>query len=337
MDIPGNKVAVERAVPQPEQRQEEVMPAGTVVGAFAGYLRRPKPTRQGLTAMFFGENGPDADTICALHLTRFQDALVKVAVWGVKDKDGILFKSEDGKPPLLTEFIASIRRPDPSMHGQTAMFFGVNGPNADAISILNQSRLLDSLVFVEITKADPGMTPADIRIQTPEEALAEQMNRRTPAEMKEIEKQQKRAAEAIRLLRLAQFFQSEVIWHKLGTETQFQEWITQQVCCHPGTTPCNNTPVEAFHIPGARGYHKVPLCREHLPLWSRGEAQAGAQQPLAFLETRHTSLIQRWAEIRLREAMNIPAGYDPTPQAIYDWAIINQVANLIPRSFMALL
>lgn len=324
-------------VPQPTQGTDDHIPAGTVVGAFAGYLRRPKSSSQGLTAQFFGENGPDADTICALHLTRYQDCLVKVAVWGIKDKDGRLLQEAEGKNPLLTEFIASIKRPAPSMHGQTAMFFGSNGPNADAINTLNQTRVLDSLVFVEITKADPGMTPADIQIATPDEALAEQANRLTPNETRAIAQQQKKAAEAIRLLRVAQFFQSEVVWSALGNEQNYSEWVAQQVCCHPGNVPCNNVPVVPFKIPGGKRYQAVPLCREHAAQWDRGEGFAGAQQPMAFLQTRHTSLIQRWAEIRLREALRVPEGFDPTPQAIYDWALMNRIANLIPNTFNGLL
>ena len=328
---------VARFVPQPEQGEEGYIPAGTVVGAFAGYLRRPKSSGQGLTAQFFGENGPDADTICALHLTRYQDCLVKVVVWGIKDKDGKLLQDAEGKNPLLTEFIASIKRPAPSMHGQTAMFFGGNGPNADAINMLNQTRVLDSLVFVEITKADPGMTPADIQIATPDQALAEQANRRTPNETKAIAQQQRKAAEALKLLRLAQFFQSEVVWSALGTEQNYNEWLTQQVCCHPGNIPCNQMPVEPFKIPGGKRFQVVPLCREHGAQWDRGEGVAGAQQPLAFLHTRNTSLIQRWAEIRLRDALEVPDGFDPTPPAIYDWALRNKVANLIPNTFNGLL
>lgn len=337
MYTPGNTQQADRFVPQPEQDNEDHIPAGTVVGAFAGYLRRPKSSGQGLTAQFFGENGPDADTICALHLTRYQDCLVKVVVWGIKDKDGKLLQ-EGGKNPLLTEFIASIKRPAPSMHGQTAMFFGPNGPNADAINALNQTRFLDSLVFVEITKADPGMTPADIQISTPQEALAEQANRRTPNENRAIAQQQKKAAEALRLLRLAQFFQNEAVWSVLGTEQHYNDWLTQQVCCHPGTVPCNETPVMPFKIPGGKRYHVVPLCRHHAAQWDRGEgSSAGAQQPLAFLHTRHTSLIQRWAEIRLRQALNVPEGFDPTPNAIYDWAIQNKLTTMIPRTFDGLL
>lgn len=324
-------------VPQAETAAEDFIPAGTSLGAFAGYMRRPKSSGQGLTAQFFGENGPDADTICALHLTRFQDCLVKVSVWGLKDKDGKRMRGEDGKNPLLTEFIALVKRPAPSMHGQTALFFGENGPNSDAISTLNQTRYLDSLVFVEITKADPGQTPADIQISTPEEALEEQGNRLTPTEMKSIQQQQRKAAEALKLLRMAQFFQSEVVWSHLGTEQQYYDWIRLQSCCHPGNLPCDQTPVEAFKIPGTQRYRIVPLCREHAAQWDRGEGYAGAQQPLAFLQTRHTSLIQRWAEDRLRKELKVPEGFDPTPAAIYDWAIRKNLTKMIPRSFDALL
>lgn len=334
---PHETESKDRFVPQSEDGSGEFIAAGTALGAFAGYLRRPKPSGQGLTAQMFGENGPDADTICALHLTRFQDCLVKVSVWGLKDKDGRRMRGEDGSNPLLAEFIATVKRPAPSMHGQTALFFGENGPNSDAISVFNQTRYLDSLVYVEITKADPGQIPADIKASTPEKALTEYANRLTPAEQQAIKQQQRKAAEAIKLLRVAQFFQSESIWSLLGTQQNYTQWIEHQACCHPGNVTCDNSPVEAYKIPGGRSYQVVPLCREHAALWDRGEGTAGAQKPLAFLQTRHLSLIQRWAEERLREVLKVPKGYDPTPSAIYDWAIERRVTQMIPHSFNALL
>ena len=99
----------DRFVPQTQDESGEFIPAGTMLGAFAGYLRRPKSSSQGLTAQVFGENGADADTICALPLPRIQDWLVKVAVWGLKDKDGRRLRDDQGKNPLLTEFIAMVK------------------------------------------------------------------------------------------------------------------------------------------------------------------------------------------------------------------------------------
>ena len=335
---PNNTPTPAQIVPQLTSKlDDDFIPTGTPMGAFAGYLRRPKSSSQGLTAQFFGENGPDADTICALHLTRYQEALVKVSVWGLKDSDGKLLRGNDGKSPLLTEFIARVRRPAPSMPGQTALFFGENGPNADAINILNETRVLDSLVYVEITKADPGQTPAEITVATPDEALAEQQNRLTPVEIKSIQQQQRKAAEARRLLRMAQFFMNEVVWSTLGSEQQFHAWVGQQSCCHPGNLPCDQSPIVAHKIPGGKRYGVVPLCREHAVLWDRGEGTSGAQQPLAFLETRRTSLVQRWAEDRLHNVLKVPNGFDPTPQAILDWAVINKLSHIIPRSFDGLL
>ena len=313
-------------------------PAGTPLGGFSGYLRRAKPSSQGLLAQIFGENGTDSDFICVLGLTKFLDALVKVSVWGLKDSQGHPMKDQDQKPPLLSEFIARIRRPSPSNLGQTALFFGENGANADAINKLNVSRLLDSLVYIEISKADPGQTPAEIKTATPQEALEEQNKRLTPAEQKARKGQQQKAAEALKILRLNQFFQTEAVWEALGSPQSYYNWVTHQSCCHPGTMPCDQTPVEAFTIPGGKSaYYVVPLCRQHAQEWRDGQIGMAAQTPLAFLNTRHISLIQRWAEESLRTALKVPQGYDPTPTAIFDWAVRHKFSNLMPRQFTGLL
>lgn len=313
-------------------------PAGTTLGAFSGYLRRAKPSSQGLLAQFFGENGPDSDVICVLGLTKFLDALVKVSVWGLKDSQGNLMRGEDRKPPLLTEFIARIRRPSPSNLGQTALFFGENGSNADAINKLNESRLQDSLVYIEISKADPGQTPAEIQTLTPEAALEEQTSRLTPQEKKAQQGQQRKAAEALKILRLNQFFQNEAVWEQLGSPQVYRHWVEHQSCCHPGDAPCDQTPVEAFTIPGDKSaYSVVPLCRQHAQDWRNSQISLAAQTPLAFLHTRHISLIQRWAEERLRHELKVPTGYDPTPNVLFDWTVRHKFSNLIPRSFTGLL
>lgn len=310
---------------------------GDVIGSFLGFLRRAKATKHGLTAQIFGENGNDADFITALHLTRYLDASVKVSIWMVKDKNGRM-SNENGKQPLICEFIGRIRRPTASDMGQTAQFFGENGPNADAINVLNESRYLDALVLVEIQKATPGLTAADITTSEPTEELEQGKTRLTAAEETQLKQHQKRADQAITALRQHGFFRNEAVLRALGTEQDYQEWLCSQTCCHPqpGMGVCHQGPVVPMEVVNGRMklFSQVPMCVEHRDQWmSEAPPEIGSQGGQAFLVSQTMRYVQRWAQEALRKKLNVPAGYLPSPSLIFGWAAEHQLRGMLPGTF----
>lgn len=308
---------------------------GDHIGGFSGYLRRPKSTSAGLQAMIFGENGQDADFIAVLHLSHYQDLPVKVSVWMIKDKDGRLM-SVNGKFPLLAEFVASVRRPAASTAGQTAQFFGKNGPNADAINVLNKSEFLDAFVYVEMQLADEEKEAKEIATPDPSQDLRQEAaTRLVPAEAKELKKQQRRAEEATRILQVSGFFRDLGLWTSLGTETDYQAWLETQACCHPGQQPCDHRPVVAFPIPGAaaKRYNFVGLCAEHAAHWEAGDS--GVNNPIAFLQSRQVALTQAWARDALRRAIDVPEGYELVPQKVHAWAMDKRIT--LPPAYLTFL
>ena len=310
---------------------------GDTIGAFSGYLRRPKSTSAGLFAYFFGENGSDADIISALHLTHYQELPAKVSVWMVKDKNGKL-KKTDGGYPLLAQFIASIRRPLPSMSGQTAQFFGSNGANADAISVLNKSEYLDALVYVEIQLASMGSAAEQIQTAVPVQELSQEEGRLVPEEERKVRKMQKYAEEADRVLTIAGFYRNSAVLSVLGSNFDYQAWLEMQPCCHPGDAPCQGGNVQDFAIPGGAGrkYWFVPLCEEHRKEWTEG-GQSGVLNPMHFLQSRQSYFLQAWARERLHQELKVP-GAIPIPAArLYSWALEKKVQSAIPHSFLGLL
>lgn len=336
MSYSPNPIANQKYVPA-EQHSEDILQVGDSLGSFTGFLRRPKSTSSGLIAQFFGENGRDADVIAALHLTRFLDAHVKVTVWMVKDRVGRLKKTENGHHKL-TEFIAVIRRPQPSNMGQVAQFFGANGPNADAINVLNQSDFLDALVFVEMHQAVAGMTVHDLVTLHPTEELEEQSKRRTASEQQDFKKMQKRAQEGLRILETSGFFRNEAILALLGRDSDYMEWLATQPCCHPGSQPCSAQPVVAWAVPGGRRWAAIPLCRDHADQWENNTAVLpDGSSPLAFAQTQNIHYRQRWARFALNKQLRVPNDSLPTPGAIYTWAVDQKVQSFIPLSFKALL
>lgn len=318
------------------ESSEDILQVGDSLGSFVGYLRRPKSTSSGLIAQFFGENGEDADVISALHLTRFLDAHVKVTVWMMKDRMGRVMKT-NGEYKKLTEFIGVIRRPQPSNMGQVAQFFGENGPNADAINILNQSVYLDALVYVEMHQAVLGMMVEDLVTDSPGQVLEEKSQRMTSTEQAEFKKVQKRAQEGMRMLEMSGFFRQDSVLAVLGRETDYDEWLSTQPCCHPGNQPCTNQPVVAWQVPGTKRYSKIPLCAEHAAQWDDNSVTLpDGSAPLAFAQSQQIYYVQRWARFALNKKLNIPQDRLPTPGAVFTWALDKKVQGFIPSSFKAL-
>lgn len=314
---------------------------GDTIGSFLGFLRRAKATRHGLTAQVFGENGTDADFITTLHLTRYLDALVKVSVWMVKDKSGRLF-NDKGQQPLLAEFIGRVRRPQSSDMGQTALFFGENGANADAINRLNESRYLDALVLVELQKAVPGLVATDIPTHAPTEELEAGKERLTAEEANTLKKHQKRAEQVQTLLRQSGFFSQSPVLQALGTPADYREWLCAQACCHPqpGKGVCQQGPVHPMEVLGTRlgAYSAIPLCGEHREMWeSDAPPDVGAQGGQAFLSSQALMFVQRWAQDALRRALKVPAGFAASPNLVYIWTTDHRLRGHLPSGFTALM
>jgi hypothetical protein len=306
---------------------------GDPLGSFVGYLRRPKASAAGLLAQIFGENGNDADVIAALHLTRFLDQPTKVTVWMLKDRNGRSMK-KDGQWPKLAEFVGLIRRPSPSQNGQVAMFFGENGPNADALAVLNQTWCLDALVFVEMHQAQPGMTVGDLPTQTPGSELEENSGRMTTSEAAAYKVLSKRSEEALTLLLQHGFFRQNSVLAALGRQEAFQQWLTSQPCCFPGSAPCDRSPVLAWQPAGARKWQALPVCAHHAEQLDNGTATLPDGSPAAgWIASQTIASSQRWAQYALGQALKVPAGRLPTPGAIYAWTVERGLVGSVPTAF----
>lgn len=326
--IPSQKV--ENATGNPLEDYQ----IGDALGAFSAYNRRPKATSMGLTAAFFGENGVDADVISALHLTHYQDLPAKVTVWMIKDKNGKVIK-RNGRQPKITEFIASIKRPKPSGNGQTALFFGANGINADSINILNQTEYLDAFVFIDIQLADENILARDIVTIEPLKEIEKEAEKLTPAEIKQISKLQKVAKDADKILVMSGFYTNESILRVIGNEEDYRKWVEAQSCCHPGSRPCDHSEVNAYYFNDGRSkyYQFIPLCKEHSEEWDTGSVP-GVTDLLTFFQSRRKSLLAVWAKETLRQKLNIPADYEIPPSTLYHWVCENNLNKYLNPTYL---
>lgn len=119
---------------------------------FQASLRRPKPTRVGVTAELYVRNGPDADSAMMLGTTAWQDSRVRVDM------------GED-----FGAFEGYLRRPLPRFDGFVVCVFGENGTDADRIQALGLSTFLDKDVDVVVWQLQ---TPEGAEVKAEKKAEA---------------------------------------------------------------------------------------------------------------------------------------------------------------------
>lgn len=339
MFSPDKKEKNDQKIPSKKIENASINPLddykiGDTLGAFSAYNRRPKASSLGLTACFFGENGVDADIITALHLTHYQDLPVKISVWLIKDSNGKIIKGENGYPKI-TEFIGSIRRPKPTNYGQTALFFGANGINADAINLLNKTEYVDAFVFIDIQLADAKVLAKDIVTIDPLKEMDKESEKLTPVEIKKLARQQKRAQDADKILIMSSFYTKDEVLRAIGRDEDYKEWISKQPCCHPGSSPCSHLNVFPYYFNDGRNknYLFVPVCEEHAKEWDTGSID-GATNLIVFFQTKRRHLLQVWAKERLKEKMGIPFDYEIPPSKMYEWVCENNLNRYLNASYM---
>lgn len=305
---------------------------GFADSSFTGRVVRPKTSRTGMVAQVFGDNGPEADLITALNLSQFHKAKVAITMAFLKNAEGRLLKDAEGAYPRKS-FEAIILRPVAGTNGMVAQFFAENGKHADTVTELCLTQYVDAMVFVNIKHLGSASTPTTLS----DEALNEAATRLTPTEAKRLKQEQKKASMAWNQLIMSGFFRKPEVLRALGTTDDFERWVASQPCCHPGDAPCPNRNVHPFLVPDpSQRYRHIPLCNEHAQLWQTGTVQLPHNtSPLTFMMGELGRLIPQWAQIRLRERLNTPAGHDPTPSIIYHLAIDLKIANQLPGGFHA--
>ena len=306
---------------------------GEVVADFVAQLYRPKPRRGGFIAQFFGENGPYADTIVGLHLTRFQDVFVKVSVWILKDKNGAVQLRGSDQPPI-TEFIAKIERPSPSREGQTALFFGKDGEDADAINILSRSEFLDSLVYIRIQLAEEMSNIDDIMTESPED-ITEKVHIMTAEERKEFEKKQKHYKECNIILKHQSFFRNREVMSKLIKTEEMADFVRTKKCCCAGINQecaTGDHDIQPYHL-DFNNYSFVPVCKTHLEKLKNNEdlGLPGIQNDLTTWADLYNNIL---TVKKLKEKLRLNEDEEIPPSRLRNWAMENDIYKLLPNKYL---
>lgn len=322
-----------RDIVKPEEKSDPLADydVGDILGSFVGNIRRCSSKKEGLVAQIFGENGEDADMISAMHLTRFQDIFVKVSIWGLKDKFGALLSNREGDMPKITEFIAKVQRPSPSLYGQTALFFGQNGENADAINILNETKYLDALVHVDIQLAKESSRIDEIKTKEPTELLKQGIQRLTPEEVAAYKKQQEIYRKANDILLKSGFYKKDSILSAVGKNHEYEDWIVKQPCCMAEDhKACTNQAIAYNMHPGK--YKAVPLCEDHAKMFDEGITLLS--NPIHFIQVKRNFYNKEWAYETLKDILGVGHDEEIPPKELWGWAIENGIDDF-PMSYLA--
>ncbi|HET8550925.1 MAG TPA: hypothetical protein VFM97_00430 [Gammaproteobacteria bacterium] len=275
-----------------------------IIAEFGAFVRRPKPLATGVKAQLFAENGPDADAVMSLGRTFYQDALVSVEMDFDDQQDA--------------GFDAYIRRPEPSLTGMVAVFFGENGEAADMITALGLSRYLERR--------------AHVRVRLVQDADGRDVGR----------KKQKgpHSADAQALWR-SSFFRSEKVWRAVGTDDEYLDWLKAQPCCvsarEYGPHHGDIVPMHVRRIAnGAGGSHKpeysaIAGCDKHHHLQHQsGESAVGGKD---FFDTQRLSHLQKWAWDKLVSDLGFTSMTFVPPREIARWAASHGLESYLPLEY----
>lgn len=315
--------------PQPVSRKPSA--ESDRLGAFSGYIFRPKPTQAGMTAQIFGENGQDSDTISALSLHKFQNIEVYVKVYMIKDPIGRLMK-KDGKYPIIAQFNGFVNRPTPQKSGMMAQFFATNGTDANAVVDLGKSEFQDALVYVDIRSNQSINDLEKIELENTNIINENYATRITRQQREHYQKREKEYRKMNDKLDMSSFFMRPEVLYAVGTPEDFATWLTEYRNCafplHNGH--CMNVG-QSLLVPQLDGkYNYLPMCSEHGP--KLDEAQYFHENN-SYYTFKHQLLLKEWILFFFKKNFSIDGNSEPEPNRIIEWAAGNNLNKYMPTDY----
>lgn len=147
-----------------------------------------------------------------------------------------------------------------------------------------------------------------------------------------------------RILKVSSFFRTPEVWHAIGTDADFLDWLRAQKCASCGWEPRfeGNAWVgcDAAHRRRAGGsgtaykepYSAIPLCtRCHRQLQHQhGESAVGGK---AWFDRQRILHLAEWGWQRVKEAHHVESMRDLDPAELYAWAQRHEVDRFLPAEY----
>lgn len=301
------------------------------LGAFSGYIRRNENKAAGVTAQIFGENGDDADTILALSLSKYVDAEVFVNIYLIKDPDGKIMKEGDSYP-LISSFVAYVKRSQPKKDGMVAQFYSPNSIHSDAMNELNKSSYQDSLVFVDVRGVLANKEKDKINQESNEKIDHEYINKITKAEKVEIQKKEKQFKKMNEQIEYHEFLSRIEVLTSLGSGQEFKEWIIRKhTCAHSQEKPCLNDSDAVSVLGLVKPFNYLPCCSEHSKELS--DITEVTEKDRHYYEIKHLMLMKQWAWNVMRQQFSHIGSSEPDPAKVIEWAASKNLSRYLPIKY----
>lgn len=294
------------------------------IGSFNGYVRRPQPSSKGLQACFYGENGDDADSMLALSITEFQNLHVIVSVYWVKDAIGLV-KKEDAGYPLISSFDAFIQRSKPRSTGMIAMLFAPNGESSDSANELGTSKYLDSFVHVRLQQFSEIIGEDSQKQLFLSKDIVLPYTNPTPKKHGEFK-------DAYKSLQIHGFFREPKVWHALGGEESYKQWLKDRACSaaiEPNCCEVGN-PIK---IPNCSfdEFTEIPLCEKHAFDSLNDINLIGGKY---LLENQRSILVASWATEMMCQEFKVTTVSEIRPHSILEWCTNKQIQDFLPKRYL---
>lgn len=319
----------------PSQVQRKATSQSERLGAFSGYIFRPKPNQSGMTAQIFGENGQDSDTISALSLNKFLNIQVYVKIYMIKDQVGRLMK-ENGKYPVIAEFNALVNRPTPQKTGMMAQFFATNGIDANSVVELGKSEYQDALVFVDIRSNQSINDLNQIEIENTNYINENYATRITRQQREHYQKREKEYRKMNDKLDMSSFFLRPEVLFSVGTPQDFAKWLEDyRNCAFPlQNGHCKNIG-RALLTPRLDGkYNYLPMCSEHA---EKLDDLHYFKENSSYYTFKHQLLLKEWILSFFKLNFSIDGNSEPEPNRIIEWGASHNLNGYMPLDYKSVL
>lgn len=334
-----------------QSEQESHLKSADVLTSFAGYIRKPKGTASGYTAMFYGENNRDSDMILPLGHSKYDNIQVCVHVYLLKDSLGVdmkgkqknnegeTVKSERDGYPLICSFIATVMKPQPDKNGNyVAVFYAPNGKHADSINKLGNSCYNDALAYVDIRGTLSYDNPNLFDVENQEDMIKNHAWKLLESEKKEYNLKIKKFEKANLYLQDNDFLLNQKLFQVVEDDGfKYTDYLKKRKCCFKhGQEYCQEHAQYLVEFVNGNEMSSLPLCEKHANIVEEAiESQDFSEINVHYLEYQYLNALKKaWVYAYFIHKFSLTGHETPDSYQILEFCMIHGLKNDLPQSFI---